>query len=115
MSFKYELPPGYELTPIPTDAERKKECRRLVGLLDEYKETVERIDGLVGYGIGISKDNWCKICVQLTFSHKVTQQGMFDAAVVLINIPGMHFEAKRERRPGGESFSGQRIRPDKPR
>ena len=60
MSFKYELPPGYELTPIPTDAERKKECRRLVGLLDEYKETVERIDGLVGYGIGISK-----VCLML--------------------------------------------------
>ncbi len=54
MGFTYRLPLDYKLTPIPTDIQRKKECRRLCDLVNKHKDVLDKIDGLVGYGIGIA-------------------------------------------------------------
>ncbi len=104
MSFTYRLPLGYEQTPIPTDAERKKECRHLINLLEQHKDAIEKIDGLVGYGIGIAVDNWCKIRIKLKFSYKMTDLQMYDSATVIAELPGMSYgiiEGKRENKPSG--------------
>lgn len=118
MSFTYRLPLGYELTPIPTDAQRKAECRRLCSLLEKHKDTFDRIDGLVGYGIGIAMDNWCKIRIKLKFSYKLNDLQMYEGAKIIAELPGMSFElieGKREKKPSGNAYSGQRIRADKPK
>ena len=59
MSFKYRLPADYEIVKIPTNKARRAECIQLSEYLKDSLYDLTRIDGIVSYGIGISKTNWC--------------------------------------------------------
>lgn len=113
MGFTYKLPSDYELVSIPTEKERKTQCRCLVELIDNNLDTFNKLDGLVGYGIGISSDNWCKTRIKLTFSHKMNDLQMYEGVKIIAELPGISYdiiEGKQETKPGGRAFSGQRIK-----
>jgi len=120
MSFKYRLPADYEIVKIPTNKARRAECIQLSEYLKDSLYDLTRIDGIVSYGIGISKTNWSKSVIQVKITNKLPikeQVRILEKIMSLDNITSGNVELsfEKERKGRHDAFGGERIRPDKPR
>lgn len=120
MAFRYRLPKNFRLQPIKTEKERKARIRELDGILRSNEEALSRIDGLVSFGLAVSRNCWTDFCMYFRMTNKFTSEQHDDIVQMIALLPGMtpenvQFEIEPVPKGKHTAFGGERIRPVKPR
>jgi len=90
------------------------------GLLLPNEKALEKIDGIVSFGIRMAKRDWKKVVMYFTMSGKLTNKEQAMAIQQIMLLPNMtadniEFDAEVKKTGKHISFENQYIRADKPR
>ena len=106
---------------LPTDKDYKAMCHAASAVLLPNEQAISKVDGIVSFGIRISKQNWTKVVMYFMLSNKLSVAAQNDAVRRVMCLPGMttenlEFDVEQKERGGKHvAFENERVRADKPR
>jgi hypothetical protein len=105
---------------LPSQEDYKRMSRTASEILLSNEDALSKIDGIVSFGIGISKRNWKKVVIQFTMSNKLdilTQTDILRNVMGMSGITSENIEFNTEAKKSGKhtAYGNERIRADKPK
>jgi hypothetical protein len=105
---------------LPTDKDYKAMCHKMSDILLPNEKVLSKIEGIVSFGIRISKQDWTKVKMYFMFSNKLGHEEQAEIIQRVLVLPGMtvdniEFDVEPKRQGKHIAFENERIRADKPR
>ena len=103
---------------LPTDKDYKAMSHKMSEILLPNEKSLSKIDGVVSFGLRVSKKNWKQIKMYFTLGNKLNIEEQVSVIQRIIALPKMTVETVEfdtETKEKQTAFKGQYIRPDKPR
>ena len=108
------------MVSLPTDKDYKEISHKMSEILLPNERALNRIDGLVSFGLRISKQDWKQIKMYFMLSNRLNINEQAIAIQHIIMLPGIttnniEFDNEAKETMGHAAFKGQHVRADKPR